>query len=278
MRVSQTKQQRVDNVGQKQVNQAHSTQAPQATQKRAQAAAPDLDHAVPRSTTQQFAKASQQPRAGQSALSTRIAHRDTQAGMNEAAWKDTAKAEKRMDTVAKELTKGWDGADAKDMRAEQKAFKEFNSAWASFDAFQSNDGGSIWRTEAAGMAKDGIEARIKFLQAGAEVQGNTSANIPDDATQQEMNALAYESFAAAEHRLKDLEGKIEVQLDDGALNMFRAAQEAFRDFRDATATRVSNGEARGGTLAPLIRSGVAEQMTEQHFERLSQLLKSLQSG
>ncbi len=262
MKVSQSQP-----IGSTEVAQASATETTVRASTRATHAEAGLD-AVPKATAGQFAKGQSAPKAGSRALATRVAYADSQLGINEQAWRDYGKAEKKMDQEAKKLTKGWDKLDAKDFGVEQKAFKEYARSSSALRAFVDNEGGSIWRAEAASNAGELVDARVKFLKSGAQVDGHSKAAIPDDAPQQEMNRLVAESYEASRLVLEDLRGKIEPKLDDAQLAMFRVAEKAFDVFRDATSTRAANVEARGGTLAPLIYGSVAEGMTDAHANEL----------
>lgn len=261
-----------------QTTQQTPATAPAPAQKPVQGVQPDIKASVPKETAKEFVQSSTGPRTGQSVFATRVKYSETTMGMAETAWKDFGKAEKKMDGVAKELTKGWDPADQKDMAAEQNAFKAYARSQGAFQAFHENTGGSIWRIESAGIAQQMVEARMDFLKKGAEVPGNSKAKIPDTAPQQEMNALIYESFNASKSQLQTLRDKISEALEDPTKSMFEEAEKAFDAFRDATAERVANGEARGGTLAPAIWGSVAEGMTDKHHDELIKLLDSIRSG
>ncbi|MDB6173636.1 MAG: hypothetical protein JWL59_2947 [Chthoniobacteraceae bacterium] len=88
-------------------------------------------------------------------------------------------------------------------------------------------------------------------------------------SQSEMNLQAQKDFEKADAKLNSVYKKLIAALDAGGQAKLKAAQRAWIAFRDAEAEFQADAEARGGSMAPLIRAATAEELTKKRTEQLS---------
>jgi uncharacterized protein YecT (DUF1311 family) len=92
-------------------------------------------------------------------------------------------------------------------------------------------------------------------------------------SQSEMNRQAEADFASADAALNKVYQKLVTKLDAQGLAKLKAAQRAWIAFRDAQADLQADMEARGGSMSPMIYSGVRAELTKARTKELEQMLK-----
>lgn len=87
-------------------------------------------------------------------------------------------------------------------------------------------------------------------------------------SQGEMNRTSLRNFEAADKRLNLAYEKIIATLDAEGKEKLRASERAWITYRDAQAIYEADAEARGGSMAPLIRNQCATSLTEARIKEL----------
>jgi uncharacterized protein YecT (DUF1311 family) len=181
------------------------------------------------------------------------------------------------------LLKQWDTdapENVSDLDASDQAFDKFMQAEATFAGNLEARGGSLMPLVYANEAKALVEQRTGDLRKCADegfFDYSTSADIPDTASQMEMNMLAYEAADKADDKMNKLVGQLKDQLsyDPESIAELDEAQAAFGEFREAQATLAGNVEARGGSLFGAVYASAAESLTNQRIDQLQARLGTL---
>lgn len=229
---------------------------------------PDPKQSVAKGTAQDFVKSSSGDRTGSSPLEVRF---ESQQEMNLNAHQAYEKSAQAMVKLERGYSKPFEPEDKADFRAEQKAFEKFMTAQATLEGNLEARGGSLMPLVYSGVAKDLVEQRTKLMQERIAngSSGYHGTSTMTDAPQQEMNAAAWEAFGATDDRLSTLCERIAGKLEGEDLAEFNAASKAFGEYREALSEFEANREARGGTLAPLIKASVADGMTLERIDQLT---------
>lgn len=90
----------------------------------------------------------------------------------------------------------------------------------------------------------------------------------------EMNRESEASFSKADAELNRVYAKVIATLDDEGRVKLKAAQRAWVAFRDAQAEFQMDSEARGGSMAPMIYSGVRASLTKDRITQLKEMLEN----
>lgn len=93
-------------------------------------------------------------------------------------------------------------------------------------------------------------------------------------SQHEMNQQAAAAFKKADATLNKIYAQVLAKLDEEGQGKLKAAQRAWVAFRDAQA-ELDADFMRGGSAAPLLRSGSLAGSTRQRTEALKEFLKQL---
>ncbi len=96
----------------------------------------------------------------------------------------------------------------------------------------------------------------------------------DAQSQHEMNAEARAAFDKADAELNKVYKKVLTTLDAQAQVKLKAVQRAWVVLRDAEADFHADAEARGGSMEPMIFSGVAAELTRTRTKELQKMLKT----
>ncbi len=92
-------------------------------------------------------------------------------------------------------------------------------------------------------------------------------------SQHEMNATARADFEKADAELNRIYKKVVATLDAAGHEKLKTVQRAWVVWRDAEADFQADQEARGGSMEPMIVSGVAADLTRARIKQLRQMLK-----
>lgn len=95
-------------------------------------------------------------------------------------------------------------------------------------------------------------------------------------SQAEMNEEADASYRKADAALNASYKKLTAKLDAEGVKKLREAQRAWIAFRDAEAEAVSD-DYRGGSMRPMIHSGILERLTRERTVQLDDRRKELES-
>ena len=87
-------------------------------------------------------------------------------------------------------------------------------------------------------------------------------------SQGEMNRTSLREFEAADKRLNTTYEKVISTLDEQGKEKLRASERAWLTYRDAQAIYEADSEARGGSMAPLIRNTCSTALTEARIKEL----------
>jgi uncharacterized protein YecT (DUF1311 family) len=91
-------------------------------------------------------------------------------------------------------------------------------------------------------------------------------------SQHEMNAEARAAFEKADAELNKVYKNVIATLDEKAQAKLKVAQRAWVALRDAEAGFQADQEARGGSMEPMIYSGVAAELTRARIKELRKML------
>ncbi|MES2569949.1 MAG: lysozyme inhibitor LprI family protein [Verrucomicrobiota bacterium] len=92
-------------------------------------------------------------------------------------------------------------------------------------------------------------------------------------SQSEMNEQARKNFEKVDARLNSVYKKLIATLDSESQVKLKAAQRAWIAFRDAEAEFKADLAARGGSMAPMIHSATAADLTEKRLRQLEAALQ-----
>ena len=92
-------------------------------------------------------------------------------------------------------------------------------------------------------------------------------------SQAEMNREAGKSFETADAELNKVYKEFSAKIDKESQEKLKATQKAWVVFRDAEADLVADFDARGGSMAPMIREGCRAALTKERTAALRKLMK-----
>jgi uncharacterized protein YecT (DUF1311 family) len=93
-------------------------------------------------------------------------------------------------------------------------------------------------------------------------------------SQAQMNQEAFADFKKADQTLNKIYPQVLAKLDTEGQEKLKAAQRAWVSYRDAQA-ELEADQARGGSLAPLLRANSMTTTTEERIKQLREFLKEL---
>lgn len=112
-----------------------------------------------------------------------------------------------------------------------------------------------------------LESCVSFLKAADELISET-LQPGSPLTQLQMNDVAAQAMADAKARVDDIATAIRLRLDDVDLARFDDSHERWQAYSDAWVAFVAGKREDGGTIWPLIASGIAVEAMEQRLEAM----------
>jgi len=121
-----------------------------------------------------------------------------------------------------------------------------------------------------------FESCVLFLRAADESVAGVL--YPGAAlTQAEMNVAASKSLDEARERLSGRVDELRALLSDAQLPMFEVSQTQWQIFSDSWSACVAGDRTTGGTIWPVVRSGVATASVDRRTSEISSFIEALKS-
>jgi uncharacterized protein YecT (DUF1311 family) len=122
-----------------------------------------------------------------------------------------------------------------------------------------------------------LDARARELgcpDAQAQLAMNMCAQIDFERADAQLNRVYREEIAGARHQDREIDRSFDQRPTAEAV--LREAQRAWVTFRDAQCTYEGYGEARGGSLEPMVYSDCRARLTRERIAQLGQSVEAAQ--
>lgn len=92
-------------------------------------------------------------------------------------------------------------------------------------------------------------------------------------SQSEMNPEAATNFEVADKQMNKVYADLISKIDKESQEKLKIVQRAWLVYRDAQADLISDFDARGGSMAPMIYEGTRTELTKTRIENLKKVAK-----